>query len=55
MSIAETSEAPYIILIGQKEALENSVVIRNSTTRAQEIVPISELSSHVKSLAKKLG
>lgn len=50
---AESSEAPYIILIGQKEALENSVVVRNSATRAQEIVPISEIVTHIKALWDK--
>lgn len=50
MSIAENSGAPYIILIGQKEALENSVVIRNTATRAQEIVPISNLVAKIKEL-----
>ena len=52
MGVAETSAAPYIILIGQKEALENSVVVRNTLTHAQEIVPVSELSAKVKSLIK---
>ena len=47
---AEISEAPYIILVGQKEALENSVIIRNNVTRAQEIVPISNLADKVKKL-----
>ncbi len=47
---AEISEAPYIILVGQKEALENSVIIRNNVTRAQEIVPICELAERVKKL-----
>jgi histidyl-tRNA synthetase len=50
MSMAEASDIPYIILIGQKEALENSVVIRNSATRAQEIVPLSEFAAKIKSL-----
>jgi len=50
MGIAEISEAPYIILIGQKEALENSVVIRNAQTRAQETVLISDLAVRVKEL-----
>lgn len=52
MITAETSEAPYIILIGQKEALENSVVIRNSSTRAQETVLISDLAVRAKELIK---
>jgi histidyl-tRNA synthetase len=50
MGTAETSAVPYIILIGQKEALENSVVIRNTSTRAQEIVLISDLAIKVKEL-----
>jgi histidyl-tRNA synthetase len=53
MSGVESSEAPYMILIGQKEALENSVVIRNTATRAQEIVPIPELAAKVKELILK--
>ena len=47
---AENSEATYILLIGQKEALENSVVVRNTATRAQEIVPIHEFSSRIKEI-----
>ena len=50
MNIAESSGAPYIILIGQKEALANSVVIRNTISRSQEIVPISDLANRVKEL-----
>lgn len=53
MSVVESSEAPYMILIGQKEALENSVVIRNTATRAQEIVPIPELAAKIKELMLK--
>ncbi len=50
MSFAERSGAPYIILMGQREALDNSVVIRNTMTRAQEIVPISNLAQRAKEL-----
>ncbi|MEK7669110.1 MAG: His/Gly/Thr/Pro-type tRNA ligase C-terminal domain-containing protein [Patescibacteria group bacterium] len=50
IGIAENSDATYIILLGQKEALENSVVIRNTLTRAQEIVPIFNLTEKVKEL-----
>ncbi|MFA6270105.1 MAG: His/Gly/Thr/Pro-type tRNA ligase C-terminal domain-containing protein [Candidatus Paceibacterota bacterium] len=52
MTTAENSEAPYIILIGQKEALDNSVVIRNTSTRAQETVLIGNLAARAKELAK---
>lgn len=50
IGIAECSDAPHIILIGQKEALENSVIIRNTATRAQETVLISDLAARVKEL-----
>jgi len=48
MGIAENSAAPYILLIGQKEAFENSVVVRNTTTRAQHIISIPEFHSQIK-------
>lgn len=50
INIAENSGATHIILVGQKEALENSVVIRNNATRAQEIVPIPDLAIRAKKL-----
>ncbi len=50
MGIAETSGAEYLVLIGQKEALDNSVVIRSIATRSQEIVPIPELGNYLKNL-----
>jgi histidyl-tRNA synthetase len=53
INTAENSGAPYIILIGQKEALENSVVIRNNSTHAQESVPIASLAAKVKELIKE--
>ncbi len=50
IGIAESSEAPYILLIGQKEALENSVLIRNTANRGQNLVPIPELALKIKEL-----
>lgn len=52
ISIAETSGAQYVLLIGQKEALENSVVIRDVSTRAQNIIPIGELATKLKEYKK---
>jgi histidyl-tRNA synthetase len=50
MGVAENSDALYILLMGQKEALENSIVIRNTLTRAQEIVSLTEFSTKIKEL-----
>ena len=50
IGVAENSGAKYIILLGQKEALENSVVLRHNASRAQEIIPIPELANRLKNL-----
>ena len=50
MGVAENLNIPYIILIGQKEALQNSVILRNVATRAQELVPIPELLDRIKKI-----
>ena len=50
IGIAESSNIPYILLLGQKEALEDSVVIRNNSTRAQEIVSIKNIGNRLKEL-----
>lgn len=50
LSIAEKVGAPFVIIMGQKEALENTVVVRHVTTRVQETVPIHELAMHLSRL-----
>ncbi len=48
ISSVEQGEVPYIILIGQKEAIDNMAVIRNTVSRAQYTVPIAELAEFIK-------
>lgn len=50
---AENMKLPYVIIMGQKEALENSVVVRHTLTRAQETIFIKDLAQYVKNLNKK--
>lgn len=45
---AEKMKVPYILLMGKKEAIENSVVVRNTTTRCQETVPVDNLVKYLK-------
>lgn len=45
---AENKKVKKIVIMGQKEANENTAIVRNTKTRAQEIVPISELVSYLK-------
>ncbi|MCC7436743.1 histidine--tRNA ligase [Candidatus Nomurabacteria bacterium] len=50
LAVAEKSGAPYVIIFGQKEAVEQSVIVRNMETREQETVLQSELSNYIKHL-----
>lgn len=47
---AEKLSIPYTIIMGQKEVLDNTVIVRNMDTRSQEIVPIDILPNFLKSI-----
>jgi histidyl-tRNA synthetase len=48
LAAQEHLETPYSLIMGQREALEDAVIVRNTTTRAQETVPIAELAAYLK-------
>ncbi len=48
VSLAEYMKSPYIIIMGKKEAMEDSVIVRNNSTRAQETVFIKDLAKYIK-------
>lgn len=50
LSSAENMRVPFILIVGQKEAIENSVTVRDVSTRVQETVPIANLISYIKKL-----
>ena len=50
LAIAERLGVPYTIIFGQKEAIENSVIVRNMTTRSQETVKLAKLLEYLKEL-----
>lgn len=52
MATAERLKVPYILIMGKKEAMENTIMIRDVATRAQETINISDLSTHLKKLVK---
>lgn len=47
LSSAEYMNLPFVIIMGQKEAIENSVVVRNTHTRVQEIVGLENLPKYL--------
>ncbi|MEQ1499999.1 MAG: His/Gly/Thr/Pro-type tRNA ligase C-terminal domain-containing protein [Parcubacteria group bacterium] len=50
LSGAEYMKATHVLIMGQKEAIENSMVVRNVITREQETVSLSELGNFLKTL-----
>jgi histidyl-tRNA synthetase len=52
MATAERLKVPYILIMGKKEAMDSTIMIRDVATRAQDTILISELASHIKKLVK---
>jgi histidyl-tRNA synthetase len=50
LAIAEKMQIPYTIIFGQKEALEQSVIVRDMSTRSQKTVMIDKLADYLKKL-----
>ena len=50
LSTTENLKIPYSIIMGQREALEDAVIVRHTATRVQETVKIAELSAYFKKL-----
>ncbi len=43
LALANELKIPYAIIMGQKEALEGTVIVRNMATRAQNTIPVMTL------------
>ena len=49
---AEASGAKYAIIVGQKEFVDNTVILRDLHAQSQEHVPIGNLVTHLKKVLK---
>lgn len=49
--LAERRNSPYLLIMGRKEALENSVILRDRRTQEQTILPLLGLAERLKSFA----
>ena len=47
---AERLAIPYALIFGQKEALDNSVIVRDMGSRSQDTVKLSKLLDYLKEL-----
>ncbi len=52
VSAVEKFSIPYALIMGKKEAVEKTIIIRNNDTHAQEIVNIDDLPKYMKRLEK---
>ncbi len=52
MATAERLKVPYILIMGKKEAMDNTIMIRDVATRSQETIPISDLAQYLRKLVK---
>jgi histidyl-tRNA synthetase len=52
VSSIERHHMPYSIVIGKKEAVERTAIVRKTDTHAQEIVSLDDLPAHMKKLDK---
>lgn len=50
LAVAEKLGLPFTIIFGQKEALENCVLVRDMENRSQKSVPIEKLADYLKKL-----
>ncbi len=52
VSAVEKFHIPYALIMGKKEAIEKSVIVRNVETHAQDIIMIEDLAKHMRKLEK---
>ena len=48
LSLASRMNVPYVLILGQKEVLENSIMVRDMNTGAQESVPMEKVVEIIK-------
>jgi histidyl-tRNA synthetase len=52
VSRAERESIPYTVIIGHREALDGTAIVRNTATRSQETIPVALLPRYFKSVAR---
>lgn len=50
LGLAEKMNVPFCVIFGQKEAMDNTVIVRNMSTHSQDTVKIDALSDYIKHL-----
>lgn len=53
LQIAAKQKVKYSLILGQKEALENTIILRDMETGVQEIIPLKEITKEIKKRIKE--
>ncbi len=54
VSSIEKYHTPYVIVVGKKEAVEKTAIVRHNDTHSQDVVPLDELPKYMKKVEKSL-
>ena len=49
--LAERQNSPYLLIMGRKEALENTAILRNRQTQEETILPLAGIIERLKTFA----
>ncbi len=52
MTTADRLKLPYLLIMGQKEALEGTIMVRNIENRSQETVHLAHLPTYLKKISR---
>lgn len=52
LAMAEKLKVPYVLIMGKKEAIDGTIMVRDTATRSQETIKLAELTDYIKSLIK---
>ena len=53
VSSVEKYHTPYVLVVGKKEAVERTIIVRDNDTHAQNIIPLEDIAKHMKNLESK--
>ena len=54
VSSIEKYHTPYVIVVGKKEAVEKTAIVRHTDTHSQDVVPLDELPKYMKRVEKSV-
>jgi histidyl-tRNA synthetase len=54
VSTIEKHQTPYMLVMGKKEAVDKTVIVRDTDTHSQDIVPLEELAKYMKKVEAQL-